>query len=69
MLMVKSGGLHQNHGAATWNLGTIFAYACRRRKTKKTSVEVIDPRTFRVHTDFPTYCSVGLLIISITCQT
>jgi len=31
----KSGGLHERHVVATWKLGTISAFACRHRETKK----------------------------------
>ena len=31
----NSGGLHERHVVATWNLGTISAFACRHRETKK----------------------------------
>jgi hypothetical protein len=32
----KSGGLHEKHTVATWNLGTISAFHWRQRETKKT---------------------------------
>ena len=32
---IKSGGLHEKHVVATWNLGTISAFAYRQRETKK----------------------------------
>jgi hypothetical protein len=48
----KSGGLHERHAVATWNLGTISAFAYRQRKTKKTCVEMTGRRTFRIHTDY-----------------
>jgi hypothetical protein len=32
---LKSGGLHEKLAVATSNLGTISAFALRRRKTKK----------------------------------
>jgi len=31
----KSGGLHEKHVVATWNLETVSAYAYRHRETKK----------------------------------
>ena len=31
----KSGGLHEKHLVATWNLGAISAFAYRHRETKK----------------------------------
>jgi len=31
----KSGGLHEKHVVATWNLGTILALAFRHREIKK----------------------------------
>ena len=31
----KSGGLHEKHVVATWNLGTISAFAFRHGETKK----------------------------------
>jgi len=31
----KSGGLHERHVVATWNLGTISAFVCRHKETKK----------------------------------
>jgi hypothetical protein len=33
-------GLYEKHVRATWNLGTISAFACSRGKTKKTCVKV-----------------------------
>ena len=30
----KSGGLHEKHVVATWNLGTISEFAYRHRETK-----------------------------------
>jgi len=46
----KSGGLHEKHVVATWNMGTISAFAYRHRETKKTCVEVAGRRTFRILT-------------------
>jgi hypothetical protein len=48
----KSGVLHEKHAVATWNLGTISAFAQRQKKTKKTWVEMAGRRTFRMHSDF-----------------
>jgi hypothetical protein len=48
----KSGGLREKHAVATWNLGTIPAFAYRQRKTKKTCDEMAGRRTFRMHTDY-----------------
>jgi hypothetical protein len=48
----KSDGLCEKHAEATWNLGTISAFAQKQRKTKKTCVEKAVRRTFRMHTDF-----------------
>ena len=31
----KSGGLHEKHVVATWNLGNHLAFAYRHRETKK----------------------------------
>jgi len=31
----KSGGLYEKHVVATWNCGTISAFAYRHRETKK----------------------------------
>ena len=31
----NSGGLHEKHVVATWNLGKISAFAYRHRETKK----------------------------------
>ena len=31
----KSGGLHERHVVATGKMGTISAFACRHRETKK----------------------------------
>jgi hypothetical protein len=42
----KSGGLHEKHAVATWNLLN------DKRKTKETCVEMAGRRTFRIHTDF-----------------
>jgi hypothetical protein len=39
-MSLKSGGLHEKHAVATWNLGTISAFALRQRKTKKSCVEM-----------------------------
>jgi hypothetical protein len=39
-MSLKLGGLHEKHAVATWNLGTISAFTLRRRKTKKTCVEM-----------------------------
>ena len=33
--LFTSGGLHEKHVVATWNLGTISAFAYRHRETKK----------------------------------
>ena len=30
----KSGGLHEKHVVATWNLGTVSAFAFRHRETE-----------------------------------
>jgi hypothetical protein len=49
---LKSRGLHEKHAVATWNLGTISAFALRQRKTKKTCVEMAGRRTFRMRTDY-----------------
>jgi hypothetical protein len=35
----KSGGLHEKHAVATWNLGTISEFASRQKKTKNTERE------------------------------
>jgi hypothetical protein len=31
-MSLKSGGLHEKHAVATWNLGTISVFASRQRK-------------------------------------
>jgi hypothetical protein len=49
---LKFGGLHEKHAVATWNLGTISAFALRQRKTKKTYVEMAGRRTFWMYTDY-----------------
>jgi hypothetical protein len=49
-MSLKSGGLH---AVATWNLGTISAFAWRQRKTKKTCVEMAGRRTFTLFIFFP----------------
>jgi hypothetical protein len=36
----KSEGLHEKHAVATWNLGTISAFARGQGKAKKTCVEM-----------------------------
>jgi len=36
----KSGGLHEKHAVATWNLGTISAFAFRHKGGKKNCVEM-----------------------------
>jgi hypothetical protein len=48
----KSGGLHEKHALATWNLGTIPAFAWRNRKIKKSCVEMAGRRDLGKHTDF-----------------
>jgi hypothetical protein len=35
LMSLKLGGLHEKHAVATWNFGTISAFARRQRKTKK----------------------------------
>jgi hypothetical protein len=44
----KSGGLHEKHAVATWNLGTISAFACRQRKTPESLLLSAD---IAIHTD------------------
>jgi hypothetical protein len=39
-MSLNLGGLHEKHAVATWNLGTVSAFAQRQRKTKKTCVEM-----------------------------
>jgi hypothetical protein len=51
-MSLKLGGLHEKHAVATWNLGTVSAFALRQRKTKKICVEMAGRRTFRMHTDY-----------------
>jgi hypothetical protein len=46
-MSLKLGGLHEKHAVATWNLGTISAFASRQRKTKKTCVEMAGRRTLK----------------------
>jgi hypothetical protein len=43
----ESGGLHEVHTVAAWDLGTIPAFACRRNRTKKPCVEMAG----RMHSD------------------
>jgi hypothetical protein len=50
---VKSEGLHEKaRSSYLGSLATISAFAWRRRKTKKTGVEMTGRRTFRMLTDF-----------------
>jgi hypothetical protein len=39
---------------ATWNLGTISAFAWKQRENEKACVEMAGRRTFRMHTDYQT---------------
>jgi hypothetical protein len=48
----KKGGLHEKHAVATWNLGTISAFAWRQRKTQKPCVKTAGRRSFQIRTDF-----------------
>jgi hypothetical protein len=48
----QSGGPHEKHAVATWNLGTISAFSCKQGKTKKPCVEMAGHRNFLMHNDF-----------------
>jgi hypothetical protein len=47
-----SGELHEKHTVTSWNLGTISAFANRKKKTKKTCFEMAGRRTFQMHNDY-----------------
>jgi hypothetical protein len=46
----KKGRLHEKHAVATWNLGTILAFAWRQ-KNPETCVVTTGRRTFGIRTD------------------
>ena len=47
----RSGGLHEKHVVATWNVGNhLSAFAYRHRETEKTCVEMAGRRTFQILT-------------------
>jgi len=46
----KSGGLHEKHVVATWNVGNHPSIYLDTGKPRKTCVEVAGRRTFRVMT-------------------
>ena len=46
----KSGGLYEKHVVATWNLGNHLTFAFGTEKPRKTCVEVVGRRTFRILT-------------------
>jgi hypothetical protein len=46
----RSGGLHEKHVVATWNLGNHLSIRLYTGKPRKTCVEVAGRKTFRVLT-------------------
>jgi len=46
----KSGGLHEKHVVATWNVGNRLSICLDTGKPRKTCVEMAGRRTFRILT-------------------
>jgi hypothetical protein len=48
---LTSRGLQEKNAVATWDLGSISAFAGRQRKNKKPLIKMAGRRSFRMYTD------------------